>query len=114
MPIISDLLKGDTGKGLAIGIGAAILAPVAFAVLSGAARPVARAAVKSGILLYEKGREKAAEFGEVMEDLAAEARAEIEQSHAAADVTANVSAGAVHASEDADVDTSSGEGDDSK
>jgi len=114
MPIISDLLKGDTGKGLAIGIGAAILAPVAFAVLSGAARPVARAAVKSGILLYEKGREKAAEFGEVMEDLAAEARAEIEQSHAAADVTANASAGAVHANEDADVDTSTGEGDDSK
>ena len=109
MPLINDLLKGDSGKGLAIGIGAAILVPVAFAVLSGAARPVARAAVKSGILLYEKGREKAAEFGEVMDDLAAEARAEIEQSHAA-----NVAASAVYEGEEAVVESATEEGDDSK
>lgn len=84
MPTFGDFLKGDTGKGIAIGIGIAILAPVAIAVLSGAARPVARAALKSGILLYEKGREKVAEFGEEIDDLTAEARAEMEQAHAAA------------------------------
>jgi hypothetical protein len=97
MSIIDNLFKGDTGKGLAIGLGAAILAPVAFAILSGAGRPVARAAIKSGILLFEKGREKAAEFGEVMEDLAAEARAEIAQSHAA-----SAAAGASYAAEEAE------------
>jgi hypothetical protein len=84
MSVIDNLLKGDTGKGIAIGIGVAVLAPVAIAVLSGAARPATRAALKSGILLYEKGREKVAEFGEIIEDLTAEARAEMEQSHVAA------------------------------
>lgn len=105
MSLVDDLFKGDTGKGLAIGLGAAILAPVALAVLSGAGRPLARAAIKSGILVYEKGRETVAEFGEVMEDLAAEARAEIEQSHAA---TASAAAGAAQAVEDVVAETESG------
>lgn len=84
MSLVDNLLKGDTGKGLAVGLGAALLAPVAFAVLSGVGRPLTRAVIKSGMIIYEKGLETAAEFGEVIEDLAAEARAEIEQSHSAA------------------------------
>lgn len=88
MSVINNLFKGDTGKGIAIGIGIAVLAPVAIAVLSGAARPATRAALKSGILLYEKGREKVAEFGEIVEDLTAEAHAEMEQSQAATDSAA--------------------------
>lgn len=86
MALLDDILKGDAGKGLAIGLGAALLAPVALAAMAGIARPLARAAIKSGIIVYEKGRETLAEFGEVMEDLAAEARAELEQSHGAAAV----------------------------
>jgi Protein of unknown function (DUF5132) len=43
--------------------------------------------IKSGILLYEKGRETVAEFGEVVEDLVAEARAEIQEAHAASATT---------------------------
>jgi hypothetical protein len=84
MAFYEDLFKGDTGKGLAIGLGAAIVAPVALAALSGIGRPLARAAIKSGIIVYEKGRETLAEFGEVMEDLVAEARSEIEAGQARA------------------------------
>jgi len=74
-----DFFKGGLGKGIAIGIGAALLAPVVLPVLAKAGRPLARAAIKSGILLFEKGRETVAELGEVAEDLIAEAQAEIEE-----------------------------------
>lgn len=80
---IQDLFKGDSGKGLAIGLGAAILAPVVLPLVASAAKPVARALIKTGIIMYEKGREAMAECGEVFDDLVAEARAEIEQNHAA-------------------------------
>jgi hypothetical protein len=80
---IGDFLKSDAGKAMAIGMAAAVVAPVAIAALGGIARPLARAAIKSGILLFEKGRETVAEMGEVMEDLVAEARADIEESRAA-------------------------------
>ncbi|MGD8785296.1 MAG: DUF5132 domain-containing protein [Thioalkalispiraceae bacterium] len=76
---LEDAFKNGTGKGLAIGIGLAILTPVLLPVLARAAKPTARAALKSGMILYEKGQEAIAEFGEVVEDLLAEARAEHEQ-----------------------------------
>lgn len=81
---LEDIFKADAAKGLAVGVGLVALAPLAVASLAGASRPLARAAVKGGLILYEKGRETAAEFSEVMEDLVAEARAEIEQQQAAA------------------------------
>jgi Protein of unknown function (DUF5132) len=102
MALLDDLLKGETAKGLAIGLGVAILAPVALAALSGVGRPLARAVIKSGILLYEKGRETVAEFGEVVEDLVAEARAELQEAHAASASAANAAEEAVsraHATE---------------
>lgn len=74
-----DFFKGGLGKGIAIGIGVALLAPVVLPVLAKAGRPLARAAIKSGMLLFEKGRETVAELGEVAEDLIAEAQAEIEE-----------------------------------
>jgi hypothetical protein len=64
--------------GLAIGVGAAILAPVVVPIVAGIARPLAKSAIKTGIILYEKGRETGAELMEVMEDLVAETRAELE------------------------------------
>jgi hypothetical protein len=106
MPVIDNLIKSDTGKGIAIGLGVAILAPVAIAVLSGAARPIARAALKSGILLYEKGREKVAEFEETLDDLTAEARAEMEQAYVA---TGSAAYEAGSAGEQADAEVEAGE-----
>jgi hypothetical protein len=82
---IEDFFKSNTGKGIAIGIGVAVLAPLVLPTVARAARPLARAAIKSGLLFFEKGRETAAELGEVIDDLLAEAQAEIEQSQQAAD-----------------------------
>ena len=84
MAIVEDLLTSEAAKGLAIGLGAVLLAPVALATLGGIGKPVARAFIKSGIIVYEKGRETLAEFGEVVEDLVAEAQAELRQTPGAA------------------------------
>lgn len=100
---IDDFFKGDSRKAIAIGIGAALLAPVVLPALAGLAKPFARAAIKAGIIAFEKGREAAAEFGEVMEDLVAEARAELEQHHSTA--TDAIAAGAAAATAEVAVQT---------
>jgi hypothetical protein len=79
MAFADDLVKNGAAKGLIIGIGVAVLAPVLLPTLVRVGRPFARAVVKGGIVAYEKGRETVAELGEVLEDLVVEARAEIDQ-----------------------------------
>lgn len=74
---LSDLLKGETSKGVAIGFAAAMLAPVVLPILTQTARPLARTLIKTGILLYHKGRETLAEAEETFDDLVAEVRAEL-------------------------------------
>lgn len=66
-------LKSDLGKGLAIGLGIGAVGLV----LVPALRPVAKSALKGGILLFEKGREWMAEASESLEDVVAEVRAEL-------------------------------------
>lgn len=78
MAFIDDLLQAESAKGLAIGLGAAVLVPVILPAVAALARPIARAAIKTGIIVYEKGREAVAEMSEVVEDLIAEARADLE------------------------------------
>ncbi len=80
-----DFFKGGTPLGIAIGIGASVLATAvipALPALARAARPAARAAIKSGILFAEKGRELMSEAGEEIEDILAEVRAELQQGNA--------------------------------
>jgi hypothetical protein len=79
---VQDMFKGNIVTVLGIGLVAAVLVPIALPVVARAAKPLAKALVKSGIIIYEKGREAVAELGEVMEDVVAEAKAEIEQEHA--------------------------------
>jgi hypothetical protein len=67
------------GTGVAIGIGVLILAPTVIPAVAAIVKPVAKAAIKGGLMLMEKGRELAAETMEVLEDLTAEAKAEIAQ-----------------------------------
>ncbi|MDD1648819.1 MAG: DUF5132 domain-containing protein [Methylococcaceae bacterium] len=82
MPTIEDLLKNDTAKGVAIGLGAALVGVAAIPALMSVGRPFARVAVKSGLLFLEKGREAMAEAGEGLEDLIAEVKAELAAEHA--------------------------------
>jgi hypothetical protein len=78
-----DFIKSNIVAGLAIGVAAAVLLPLVLPIVARAAKPFAKTAVKSGLMVYEKGRETAAELSEMMEDVVAEARAEIDQEHAA-------------------------------
>lgn len=57
MSFLDNGLKGNILTGLAVGIGATIIAPAVIPVLSRAVKPVAKAAIKSGLILYEKVKE---------------------------------------------------------
>lgn len=80
------LLDKDQTKYLlaaAAGMAALGLVRQVTPVFAGLGRPLAKATIKGGLTLYQKGRVKAAELGEVVEDLVAEARAELEAQPAA-------------------------------
>ncbi len=79
MALFNNLLKSELVVGIAIGAAAVALAPVVLPAVATAARPLARTAIKTGIILFEQGREVLAEGGEFLDDLIAEARAELEQ-----------------------------------
>jgi hypothetical protein len=63
--------------GLAIGLVAAVFAPLWRPALSRYGRPVVKATIKQGISAYEIGRERLAELSETLSDLAAEAQVEL-------------------------------------
>jgi len=65
------------GTGVAIGLGAIVLAPTVIPLVGTIAKPLVKATIKSGLILYGKGREMIAETTEVLEDLTAEAQAEL-------------------------------------
>ena len=79
MALLDELLKRNVITGLAIGIGVTVLGPILLPPLVRAAKPAAKAAIKSGLVLLEKGRETLAELGEMTEDIVAEAKAELAQ-----------------------------------
>jgi hypothetical protein len=72
---VEDLFKGSAVTGVAIGVGALLLAPTVLPAVGRVLRPAAKAAIKGGMVFY---RETMAEIGEVASDLFAEARAELE------------------------------------
>jgi hypothetical protein len=61
------------------GIAAIVLLPVVVPVAAGVAKPMAKAAIKGGIVIYEKGKGVIAEVGETLEDLVSEAKAELSE-----------------------------------
>lgn len=73
---MDDIFKGNIVTTIAIGVGAVILAPVVLR----ASKPLAKAAIKGGIIAYEKGREAFHEVSEVVEDMVAEVKAEMAES----------------------------------
>lgn len=81
MALFDNGLKGNVLTGLAIGIGAAIFAPQVIPALAGVVKPIAKAAIKGSLILFEKSKETVAEVGEMMEDIVAEVKAEMAESH---------------------------------
>lgn len=78
MALLEDMFKGNVVTTLAVGIGAVVLGPVIIPAVAGVLRPVAKEVIKLGLIAYDKGREAAANLGEMTEDLTAEARAEMQ------------------------------------
>lgn len=79
MAAIEDVLKGNIVIGVMVGVAASVLAPVVLA----AGKPLLRSAIKTGILMYERGKESVAELKELAEDAAAEAHTELVKSQQA-------------------------------
>jgi hypothetical protein len=84
--MLEDIFKGgNIIAGLAIGIGAALLAPVVVPVL----RPLAKSAIKAGMMAYDEAMVALAELNETAGDIFAEARSEM-----AEETTSNGAGGA--------------------
>jgi hypothetical protein len=93
---VDDLVESQLLTGVAVAAGVLILAPIALPVLIGVARPLVKTAVKTGIVLYERGLEAAAEVGEAFEDIVAEAKSELSNvAPAAADEGTEAEAGEI-------------------
>ncbi len=73
-----DVFKLALGVGIGVGIGVLLSAGKTLPPLRDQLRPLAKTAAKSAMVLSERGRELMAELGEVLEDAAAEAHAELE------------------------------------
>jgi Protein of unknown function (DUF5132) len=58
------------------GVAGGLMAPLVLPRLERNFRPATKSLFKTGIALYERGRERAAEMGEFASDMMAEARAE--------------------------------------
>src|SRR5215813_3917104 len=69
---------GTMVTALAAGFAGGLLAPIVLPRLERSIRPATKRLFKTGVALYERGRERAAEIGELASDLMAEARAEYE------------------------------------
>lgn len=88
-PKFKDLMEEIPG-GWVAGIGVLVVAPLVAPVLMKAGKPLAKAALKGGLRLYEKGRGAIAEAGEVFEDLVAEAQAELADERAQTAASAQI------------------------
>lgn len=68
------------GGAVAIGAAAVLLAPIVLPVIAGVLKPVAKGVIKGGLLAYEGAKVALAETKETIEDIAAEAQAEVAES----------------------------------
>ena len=68
------------GGSLVVGAGVVLLAPIVVPVVASVMKPIAKAAIKGGLLAYGKIKESVAETMETVEDLAVEAKAELAES----------------------------------
>jgi len=64
---------------LALGAGVILLVPVVIPVIGAILKPVTKAIIKGSIMAFESAKVSIAETKEMVEDIAAEAKAEIAQ-----------------------------------
>jgi len=62
---------------IALGAAAVMFGPALLAMAGSAAKPLLKAGIKGGLLVYGKSKQMVSEAKESLEDLAAEAKAEI-------------------------------------
>jgi hypothetical protein len=75
MPLFDSGLK--VGTPILIGIGVLIVAPLVIPGVGEAVKPLAKAALKSGLIFVQRGRELISEAAEAIEDITAEVKAEL-------------------------------------
>jgi hypothetical protein len=72
MPIFTDKQRGAF-FGFSVGLATMVLSRKFFPAMKEAGRPLTKAAIKGGMAAYEKMRLTAAQLGEAVEDIVAEA-----------------------------------------
>ncbi len=83
---MTNFYKANPTRAILLGLGVVVLAPTVVPLL----KPIAKATIKTGVSLYQKSVGAIAETGEVIGDLVAEAKAEVqaEQEQAATMIAA--------------------------
>ncbi|MGQ4648235.1 DUF5132 domain-containing protein [Lyngbya aestuarii] len=74
---LGDFVEELGVPGLFIGVGAVILAPIFGPTLAKVGKPLAKSAMKAGIIAYGKSKVIFAEAGEAFQELLAESKAEL-------------------------------------
>lgn len=87
---------GTIFTALLAGVAGGLVAPLLLPRLERNIRPATKSIFKTGIALYERGRERAAEIGELAGDMMAEARAEYEAEQTVTSVEADPVAAAAN------------------
>jgi hypothetical protein len=87
---------GTIFTALLAGVAGGLVAPLILPRLERNIRPATKSVFKTGITLYERGREKAAELGELAGDMMAEARAEYDAEQAVTSLEADPVAAAAN------------------
>ncbi|NEO30675.1 MAG: DUF5132 domain-containing protein [Symploca sp. SIO3C6] len=80
---LDDLFEDFGLPGLVIGVGAILLAPIVGPALAKVGKPAAKAAMKTGIVFYEKSKVVVSEASEAFQDLLVESKAELASEAAA-------------------------------
>lgn len=75
MALFDNVFK--LGTPALVGLGVLVLAPIVIPAVGTALKPLAKEALKSGLLLVSKGKELMAEAAESLADIADEVRAEL-------------------------------------
>lgn len=75
--------KGLSAGNVAIGVGVVLLAPIVLPILGSVVKPIVKSVIKGVLLTYEGVKVTVAEAKESLEDITAEAKAEIAENVAA-------------------------------